>query len=291
MKIRKIAAFFLISFSLASHNATAESSVWKISKGENYFYIGGTIHILSENDHPLPDEFNKAYKDSSKIVFETDLVATQSPEFQSKFIAAMTYSDNRNLSSELEPNVFRKLEDFMSTRQIPIENFSKFKPWGVSLIISVLEYQRLGMIPEYGVDAYFNKLALTDNKTVIALETPEEQIIFLKSMENIDPNEGINYTLKDLEHLPEFIDMMKNSWRNGDIEAFSKSSSVIQMKIDFPAMYDTIVTNRNNEWMKHVPSFINDSNIEFLLVGSLHLNGKKGLLNQLKTQGFTVEQL
>ena len=31
----------------------AESSVWKVSKGEQSLYIGGTCHILRSADYPL----------------------------------------------------------------------------------------------------------------------------------------------------------------------------------------------------------------------------------------------
>ena len=292
MNIRKcIVCAVFVSFNLLAYNALAESSVWKVSKGKNYFYLGGTVHLLTADDHPLPDEYSTAYKDASKIFFETDLIAIQTPEFQSRFIAAMTYSDDRTLASELEPKIYRKLEEFMALRQIPITNFSKFQPWGVSLMIATLEYQRLGMMPNYGVDAYFNNLALADSKKIMSLETPEEQLIFLTSMAKIDPNAGIEYTLRDLERLPESIKLMKKNWRSGDLEAFSTNAFVVQMNMEFPEMYNTIVTNRNNAWMKQLPSLIDDSNREFVLVGAMHLNGEEGLLNQLKTQGFKVEQL
>lgn len=35
----------------------------------------------------------------------------------------------------------------------------------------------------------------------------------------------------------------------------------------------------------------NNENIEFVLVGAMHLNAEEGLLNQLKLAGFKVEQL
>ncbi len=279
----------LISFNLLACSAFAESSVWKISKGKDYFYLGGTIHLLTAEDHPLPGEFNAAYKDSSIMFFETDIVATQSPGFQSKLMSAMMYSDDRTLASELNKKTYRKLEAFMLSRQIPIENFVRFQPWGVSLVITMLEYQRLGMMPDYGVDAYFNNLAVSENKKVESFETGEEQIGFLLSMAELNPNLCIEYTLRDLENLPGFITFMTKSWRSGDVESFSKNALLIQMKMEFPEMYNVMVTNRNNNWMKQLPSLIDSSAKEFVLVGVMHLNGKEGLLNQLKNQGFKVE--
>ena len=47
----------------------AETSLWKISKGDTHLFIGGTIHVLSTADYPLPEEFESAYKKSEVIVF------------------------------------------------------------------------------------------------------------------------------------------------------------------------------------------------------------------------------
>lgn len=274
-----------------SSSVLAESSVWKVSKGQNYFYLGGTVHVLTENDYPFPNEFSSAYKDSSKIIFETDIAALETPEFESMFITAMSYNDDRTLASELNTNTYQKLDDFMVKREIPIDNFSTFQPWGVSLIITMIEYQRFGMVPDYGVDRYFNNLALADSKEVGGLETAEQQLGFLSSLATIDPNLSIEYTLRDLKNLPEFIQTIRTSWRSGDLDQISSSQFVKQMKVEFPEMYNAIVTNRNNTWMKQLPALIDDKATEFVLVGAMHLIGKEGLLHQLKTQGFNVEQL
>ena len=84
---------------------------------------------------------------------------------------------------------------------------------------------------------------------------------------------------------------MKKSWRSGDLEALSAHAFVVQMKKEFPEVYNALVTNRNNTWMKALPLLTDDSNKAFVLVGAMHLSGKEGLLNQLKTQGFKVEQI
>ncbi|MCK5120492.1 MAG: TraB/GumN family protein, partial [Methylococcales bacterium] len=64
---------------LASFNVFSETSLWRVSKGKSELFIGGTIHILSANDYPLPVEFERAYKMSDQIVFETDLAAMARP--------------------------------------------------------------------------------------------------------------------------------------------------------------------------------------------------------------------
>jgi uncharacterized protein YbaP (TraB family) len=276
------------NFSILSY---AESSVWQVSKDGKYFYLGGTVHLLRPDDHPLPDEFHIAYKNSDQLIFETDINSANRPEIQQKMLAAMTEPGGAVLSQKVNSKTYRELEQFLAARNIPIQSFTIFHPWSVALTITVIEYQRLGMQPQYGVEEYFNRLALKDNKSVSTLETIEEQLSFLQSMANIDPNVMLSYTLKDLADLPEFIETLKTSWREGDIESFTTHSTIVQMKNEFPNLYNTLITNRNNEWMKDISQLNNNNIVEFVLVGALHLNGKEGLINQLEEAGYSVNQL
>jgi uncharacterized protein YbaP (TraB family) len=280
-----------ITLSILSINSYAKSSVWKISKDGKYFYLGGTIHLLNPSDHPLPDEFTRAYKDSHKLIFETDIAESKSPIFQQQFLAAMTDNTGKTLPTTLNQETYRKLQKFLASRNIPIQRFTSFRPWAVGITLTLLEYQRLGMSPDYGVEEYFYQLATMDNKALGSLESLKEQISFLESMDNIEPNLMVNYTLRDLEKLPDLIHLIKSNWRNGDIEAFTDNAIIVQMKTEFPELYNTLLTNRNTHWMQDIAHLNNNDIIEFVLVGALHLNGEEGLLHQLRLANFEVVQL
>lgn len=68
MKINKLknitALFAFITLYCLSTVTVANSSVWKISKNNDHIFIGGTIHILPEEEFPLPNEFLNAYKNT-----------------------------------------------------------------------------------------------------------------------------------------------------------------------------------------------------------------------------------
>lgn len=57
--------------------AYAETSLWRVSKGNNQIYIGGTVHLLGKSDYPLPDEFEQAFREIDLLVLEADLDAFQ----------------------------------------------------------------------------------------------------------------------------------------------------------------------------------------------------------------------
>lgn len=276
---------------LLPHYSYGKSSVWKVSKGDNFFYIGGTVHLLNAQDHPLPAEFDYAYKQSDTLIFETDIKQGQKAQAQKKLFQSMLNDSGNTLTEQLEPQVLNSLKSYLAARNLPIDNFVQFKPWATALMLTMMEYQRMGMRPEYGVDEYFNQLAITDNKQVSWLESLDEQIAYLSSMEQVDPNMMLKYTLDDLQQLPDFTIFLKQAWRSGDIEAFTSHDAIQEMKTEFPVIYNTLLTKRNNNWMPKLLSLNDNNNIEFVLVGTMHLNDEQGLLQQLQRSGYTIAQL
>jgi len=271
--------------------AVAQSFVWKISKGQDYFYLGGTMHVLTAKDHPLPIEYQQAYQEADTLVFETDLSAISSPEFQSMMLQAMMYEEGRSLVDELSPRVYQQLSQFLTTRGMQASNLLRVKPWGIALTLTAIEYQRLGMTEEFGVDAYFHQLARQDHKAVSDLETPQEQLTALESMALVEPNQLITYTLRDMKEAATLIDDLKNTWRRGALEELENSPLLLQMQQETPIVYNALMLERNQKWMQTLLSYSDQAGTEFVLVGALHLVGEQGILSLLQQQGFTVQQL
>lgn len=277
---------------LAATSAHAGSSVWKVTTDNKgpALYIGGTVHMLQASDHPLPEQYDQAYAASDELFFETDLSAANKPEFQMKMMAALSFQNGQTLSQSLSETTREKLVQALTTRGMNIAMFDALKPSGAALTLSVVELQRMGMDPKLGVDVTYQAKALGDKKAIGTLETPEEQISFLAAMDQADPNKFMLHTLRDLERLPTMMASMRAAWREGNI-AQLEHESLKEMKEEFPTVYAVLIKQRNDAWMQKIPAMLRDDNTEFVLVGTLHLAGKDGLLQQLKNLGYTVTQL
>ena len=66
----------------------AKSSVWKVSKGGESLYIGGTCHLLRSSDYPLPPEFELAYDQSDTLAFEMNPAVINDPDFVFQLLKA-----------------------------------------------------------------------------------------------------------------------------------------------------------------------------------------------------------
>ncbi len=272
---------------LVSSTARAEAPIWKVSKGDFDLYIGGTIHILQEQDYPLPDEFERAYEAAEKLVFEVDIAQAASTEFQQRLMAKALYSDGSTLLTYLQPATLRKLQAFMETRGLPLESLITFKVGMLVTILTVNELSRHG-IQGTGVDQFFTSRALEDQKPTAALETIEQQIDFLTTMGEGEEDALVLQTMDELENLVADFSTLKSAWRRGDTKVLEEIG-LKDFRV-FPEAYQAVLVNRNRAWLPKIERMLEDEQIEYVLVGVLHLVGDDSVLAMLEAKGYEVER-
>ncbi len=269
--------------------AYANGPVWKVQKDGYQLFIGGTIHLLSASDYPLPPSFEQAYNQSEHLVFETDIQKIKDPEYQLKMLSEMIFTDGNNLKQFLREDTYLALEKYCLSRGIPMAIITTFKPGMVAMMLTVLELQELG-IDAAGVDDFYNEKARQDGKKLGQLETAEQQFSFISAMGKGHEDDLIAYTLKDIKKLPATWKKLKSAWRQGDLEKLKKIALTPFIK-DHPSTYDNLLVQRNNAWMPQIEALLRTKEVEFVLVGALHLVGDDGLLARLTAKGYRVERL
>jgi len=285
--LKLIITLFISSYAAFSQ---AQSSVWKVeAEGGNHLYIGGTVHVLSANDFPLPAEFDEAFNDSEVLVLETDMSRMNTPEFQSQALMAMMYMDGRTLQSVLSPGVFAKLEAYLAEKGLSVMPMNMMKAGGMTLTLTMMELQSMG-ISMQGVDAYYDRLARDKGMAIDKLETPEEQLAFLSGLGEGNEDEIITYTLEDMAELPAMIEQLTAAWRVGDLGKLDELM-LGEMEVEFPDVFQTVFLERNLRWMPQIEQMLETEPVESVFVGAGHLAGEDGLINLLADRGYKVEQL
>jgi hypothetical protein len=278
--------FALLYFCVNCVNA---ASVWKVSKGENTIYIGGTVHVLSASDYPLPKAFDQAYNKSDSLVFETDGSQFNTPEFQQLSMQYILLKEGNTLRSLLSEDTYKMLQAHLQSRNLPIQNFSMFTPGFLTITLTMNELQILG-VDSAGVDAYYEKLAQTDKKPISWFEEPEQQLAFIANIGNGNEDQIVAHTLRDISSLDEYMQNMMNAWRKGDRQKLIEVG-ILDMQINYPRVYQNLIVARNQDWIPKIEQLFLDSDVEFVLVGALHLVGKDGVLTKLSENGYQIEQI
>lgn len=280
--------WFILLLSLCTTQGFAQTSLWRVSDGTNELFIGGTVHVLSRNDYPLPAAFDNAFKKSSTLVFETDIAATEDPAFAQSLLQRTMYSDGRKISDALRPETYRQLEKFCNSRGYPIAMFQKTRPPMVVLTLMMMELQRLG-IAGAGVDLHYYQKARAANKSIAELESSAEQLEFIVNLGKGREDDFVSYSLRDMQKLESVVREMISAWRNGDLAKMAEISFT-EMRRDFPEVYQQLLVERNQNWLPRIESMLKNSETELVLVGTLHLVGEDGILNLLRERGYQLQQ-
>ena len=271
-----------------SVSANAETSLYEITKGDQKMYLGGTIHVLRNSDYPLPPEFEQAYEKAKILVLETDLKKASSPEFGQQMAQAFMYSDGKNLSQDLKPALWKELQAFSDKRQFPLGQMSMFKAMFVSLSLSIAEMQRQGFGVGQGVDSYFYQKAILSGKATQELETTGDVLTHLTMLADVDANVIIKATLRDLHKMDGMLEKSVGYWRSGELEKLDKEMAA-DMRKETPEIYQQLLVVRNQAWLPKIEQMLTTPDVELVLVGSLHLSSKDGLLAQLKQRGYNIK--
>ena len=97
-------------------------------------------------------------------------------------------------------------------------------------------------------------------------------------------------SLEDLDSTAKLMDEMIGAWRVGDSEAL-QSLFVDDMLERAPAVYDSLLRQRNLRWVPQIEAMFNDPDTEFVLVGAAHLVGADGLVELLRARGYDISKL
>ena len=275
------AALFFCSF------VRAETSLYEVTKNGQTIFLGGSIHVLRESDYPLPAEFEQAYKRADILVLETDMKKASSQEFAQQMAQVFRYSNGKNLAQDLQPKIWQELQRVCKQSQFPLEQMRGYKAMFVSLALSVAEMQRRGYGAAQGVDAVFYQKAIADGKQTQELETSGEVLQQLTSLADMDANRIIQGTLRDLQKMDQMLARSVEYWRKGELQKLDQEMAT-DMRVETPEIYQQLLVARNQAWLPKIESLFSSKEIELVLVGSLHLAGSEGLLEQLIARGYQI---
>lgn len=289
MKPHLLKTTLLLFLLLISSNVRAESSVWMVSSSRGNVYLAGSFHILRASDYPLPAEFFTAYKDSRKVVFEVQPDAEEDPAFMGDFLSGAIYIDGSTLKDHVSPAAYAKAEKFCKERNYSLEQYQLFKPALFVTMLTVLEMNRIGADPQKGIDYYFQEKARQDGKATGSLETVDQQIKLLLSMDAGLGSDQIIESIEELNRIESALDEYLAAWRNGN-ESRMEELYIKELR-NYPKLYKTMIVDRNNKWLTDIKAYLNGSGNTMIIVGTAHLVGADGLVNLLRKQGYKVVKL
>lgn len=264
-------------------------SMWQIDGEQNRIFLLGSIHLLREEDHPIPTAIIDAYKEAETLIMELDMDDMDPIESQRLATELGLIQDGRTLADVLGPEVYAEAEELALAATIPLNLLSSAEPWYAAMNVELMLLMRIGFNPALGIETHLMELAAADQKEILGLETMRQQLELLDELSADAQREMFLQALSEGDEILEMMDGMIAAWRHGDT-AFMEDNLLADMQ-DYAELNQRIVVDRNINWTTQIEALMDDDDDYMIIVGTLHLVGDQGVPNLLSGRGHKVTQL
>lgn len=242
-------------------------------------YLFGTMHI---KDH-------QAFLGFERILTYVERCASFAAEFNfeeadpTRLTQAATLHPDQQVQQHLSSSVYKKL-DRVVQRELgaPLQAFHQLSPM---LLINQLSEAQLGTERPQALDQALYEHALAHQKTILGLETFEEQLAVFQQINLPEQYRTLKLIATHFKRFRRSIHAATAAYIKGDIRLLLRQSQRSIGSMRRPLLYD-----RNQRMAIRFATFSQEQSL-FGAVGAAHLAGEKGMLRLLKLQGFRLRPI
>lgn len=298
MKLISIVAALIITATAVTVAGGAEEKtepparhlLWEARSDSGVVYLFGSIHMAKPEFYPLPEVVEGSFEKSEILALEAD-PETADRALQQKMFSAAMYPAGDAIRRHLSKENYELAVREMARIGLPEETFTRMKPWFLGLTIAIVEFQRLGYAPEYGIDRYFAEKA-RGKKRIVELESFQYQLDLLSGFSEREQELFLLYSILDLRTAERDINLLMDSWRTGDAKAVERLlSRTVEESPDLLPVYEKLYYRRNSAMTAKIEEYLKSKKKYFVVVGAAHLVGRQGIVELLKEKGYRVRQL
>ena len=264
-------------------------TLWQVDGDTNSVFILGSIHLLRKSDYPIPSVIYGAYDEAEVLIMELDMDDMDPMQTQALVRELGMIADGRSLEDEIGSRAYAKASALADELQIPLSMLAGSKPWLAAVMVETLILTRVGFDPMQGIEMHLMTRASSDGKEILGLETERQQLEMLNGLSLTAQRDMLLQTLEDGGRIEELLDQIIDAWRHGDTRYMEQT--LLSDMSGYDELYDTIVVDRNRDWVRQIDRLLDDSDDYLIVVGTMHLVGKDGVPELLKKRGHQVTQM
>lgn len=272
----------------AAKSTSGKHAAWRVQGSNCVVHLLGSVHVLKDEHYPLPAVFESAFSNASVVVFETDVGGMMKPETQAQLLSKAMLPDGVFLKDHLSQETYTNLQTYLKENNLPEMLVNKLRPGFAMMTLVMVEVQKLGFQAENGVDMYFYRRAQKQKKSIRQLESLEFQINLVCEMDKEESESLVKSTLEDLKDAKTKFGELLAAWQRGNEAELEQILNEANRKE--PELMKRLVTDRNARWTPQIEQLAKGTNNVAVVVGAAHLVGHDGVVDMLRSRGWTVTQ-
>ena len=268
----------------------AHPALWTIGDHDTTISLFGTVHVMRPDVDWFHGPVRRAFDASDEVVLE--MLSLEPAEEQALVMRFGVDHSGRALRSKLGDADREHYDDAMRSIGYPAAAFDSLKPWMASMALEILPMVQAGYSPDLGVDEILNETAKRKGKTLVGLETAEQQMGFFDAIDEERQLIMLGGTVRRMDDIRHEIREMEALWSAGRSEKLGVMVAETMAGYgDDGTIGDVLLTDRNRRWAEWVDARMAKPGHVFLAVGAGHLAGDGSLLEMLESKGHAVTRV
>lgn len=261
--------------------------IWEVSRpGIASSHVFGTMHVADPRVLDLPPEVRRAFEGSRRFVMEMrpdDMTAR-------RFVEATELPNDGRLADQVGEPALRAIEDRLRPLGIPAERIARLKPWAALLLLTAP-----AATGEPVLDADLYARARASGKRIEELESVEEQIAVLDGLPEDTQVALLAVALRRADVMDADLERSIAAYLKGDLRTLARLGTAFPGatadELRHLALLEKKVLHDRSVVMAHRVQSSLRMGGAFVAVGALHLYGRKGMLQALREDGWTVRRV
>ncbi len=285
-KFKSIVLFITIIFitviSFRIHAQDNNTSIfWNVTGNglEKPSYLYGTVHLIPQSDFFFIDSLEDKFKSCNEIVLEVDM---NDPGFITKTQQLMLMPDNKSIKGLLDSTEYNQLSEFFKdSLNQQLDQFQRLKPFFLVQFI----FPKMINKPLASYELTFVQMAKKYNIDLTGLESIKEQMNSLDNIPYKRQAELVLETVNDFNEGRQIYSQLMDTYKKMDFKNFYKL--MFKASPELKEFEQLLLIDRNEKWIPRIEKMIKEKSC-FIAVGALHLEGEKGLVALLQSDGYSV---
>ena len=282
---------------MAQAAATENSGplLWKIERaGRPTSYLFGTVHLTDERVTKLSPAVEQALSQSKTVALEvSDISEKATATVIAQSAPLVMFTDGRRLDGLLSGTEYDTVKRIISRSGMPSDLAALFKPWIVTMIMSVSDCERTSIQQGARVlDMKIAEVGKARGLQVVGLETIPEQLQALAAVPEPQQLDMLRASLKFADRTNDMMETLVQLYLERKISAALPFQIAIAKQVGigneaFAGFQEKLLTERNIKMRTTAEPLLQRGGV-FIAIGALHLPGKQGLVALLRQAGYTV---
>lgn len=282
---------------MAQAAATENSGplLWKIERaGRPTSYLFGTVHLTDERVTKLSPAVEQALSQSKTVALEvSDISEKATANVIAQSAPLVMFTDGRRLDGLLSGTEYDTVKRIISRSGMPSDLAALFKPWIVTMIMSVSDCERTSIQQGARVlDMKIAEVGKARGLQVVGLETIPEQLQALAAVPEPQQLDMLRASLKFADRTNDMMETLVQLYLERKISAALPFQIAIAKQVGigneaFAGFQEKLLTERNIKMRTTAEPLLEQGGV-FIAIGALHLPGKQGLVALLREAGYTV---